>query len=384
MLAIQMNIFMVILLSLIAVHAFFKLNRKAHGYRLFLALIFLTILILILEILSVLLNSSNYSNFITAHKLIDTIGFTLTPLVPILTVLFVYKRTNKYKKISIKSIFLLSVPFVVNSIVSLGSFNFNWMFSITNENIYMRGPLWFVSPMTSYFYYIINLLFLYNVREELNREEVIVLSLLTIIPSSLSIFQLYYFVYLTIWNSVAIAVVINYVFIVHSQTKIDPLTRLGNRIAYEESLSILGRKSNIVLAVINIDLDDFKVINDVFGHHEGDKVLTVFARKLEDIFEGKGVSIRLGGDEFIVFVNENRREIVEKYIETLKNKIDAYNGASNMPYHIKFSYGMAIFNSTYNSIQELIQHSDKLMYEEKNKTIREIPKVSETVQLMWR
>ena len=369
MLAIQLNIFMVILLSLIAVHAFFKLNKKAHDQRLFLALIFLTILILILEILSVLLNSGDYINFITAHKLVDTIGFALTPLVPILALLFVYKKTNKYEKINIKSVFWLSVPLVVNSIVSLGSFNFNWIFAITNENIYMRGPLWLVSPTTSYFYYIINLLLLYNAREKLNREELLILSLFTIIPSLLSVFQLYYFVYLTIWNSVAIAVVINYVFLVHSQTKIDPLTRLGNRIAYDEYLALWGRKSNIVLAVVNIDLDDFKIINDVFGHHEGDKVLRVFARQLEEVFEGKGTSIRLGGDEFIVLVNENRREIVEKYIETLKNNIDTYNKISNSPYQIKFSYGMAIFNNTYNNIHELIQHSDKLMYEEKNKRI---------------
>lgn len=366
-LAIQMNIFMVILLSLIAAHAFFKLNRKAHDQRLFLALIFLTILILILEILSVLLNSGDYIEFITAHKLVDTIGFALTPLVPILAVLFVYKKTNKYKKINIKSVFLLSVPLVVNSIVSLGSFNFNWIFAITNENIYMRGPLWFVSPITSYFYYIINLLLLYNVREKINREELLILSLFTIIPSLLSVFQLYYFVYLTIWNSVAIAVVINYVFLVHSQTKIDPLTRLGNRIAYDEYLALWERKRNIVLAVVNIDLDDFKIINDVFGHHEGDKVLRVFARQLEEVFEGKGVSIRLGGDEFIVLVNENRREIVEKYIETLKDNIDTYNKINDRPYHVKFSYGMAIFNNTYNNIHELIQHSDKLMYEEKRK-----------------
>lgn len=345
----------------------FKLNRKAHDHRVFLALVLVTILILILEILSVLLNSGNYIDFITVHKLVDTLGFTLAPLAPILALLFAYKKTNKYKKINIKSAFWLSVPLVVNSIASLGSFNFNWLFAITNENVYMRGPLWLISPMTSYFYYLINILFLYNAREKLNREELLIISLLTVIPSLLSVFQLYYFVFLTIWNSVAIAIVINYVFIVHSQAKIDPLTRLGNRIAYGEYLASLERKSNIVLAVINIDLDGFKIINDVLGHHEGDKVLKVFARQLEEVFEGNGVSIRLGGDEFIVLVNENRRETVEKYIETLKNNINTYNEAGSMPYHIKFSYGMAIFNSTYNSIHELVQHSDKLMYEEKNK-----------------
>lgn len=366
-----MNVFMVILLSLIAVHAFFKLERKAQvAHRLFLALIFLTILILILEIFSVLLNSNTYIDFITAHKLVDTVGFTLTPLVPILAVLFVYKRTNKYKNISSKSVLWLSVPFVINSILSLGSFNFNWIFAITNENIYMRGPLWLVSPMTSYFYYVINLLFLYKIREKLNREELLIFSLLTLIPCLLSIFQLYYFVYLTIWNSVVIAVIINYIFIVHSQTKIDPLTRLGNRRAYDEYLAILSRNSELTLAVVNIDLDDFKHINDIFGHHEGDKVLRVFARRLEEVFDGKGVAIRLGGDEFIVLVNENRREIVEKYIETLKHNSNTYNETISMPYHIKFSYGIAVFNNTYNNIQELVQYSDKLMYEEKNRRVK--------------
>ncbi len=367
MLAIQMNIFMVILLSSIAIHAWLKLDRKENIHRLFLVIIFLTMLILILEILSVLLNSSNYISFITAHKLVDTLGFTLAPLVPVCAALYVYKRTNKYKRININKFLWVSVPFVVNSILSIGSFKFNWIFAVTNENIYVRGPLFFVSPMTSYFYYIINLLILYEAREKLSREELIILSSFTVIPSLLSIFQLYYFIYLTIWNSVAITVVINYIFIVYSQTKLDTLTRLGNRIAFEECLTILNRKSNIVLAVINIDLDDFKIINDVFGHHEGDKVLRLFARQLEEVFEGKGVSIRLGGDEFIVLINENQSEILEKYIKTLNNNINAYNEGSNMSYHIKFSYGMAIFNNTYNSIHELIQHSDKLMYEEKKK-----------------
>jgi len=362
-----MNIFMVILLSSIAIHACLKLDRKENIHRLFLTLIFLTILILILEIMSVVLNSSDYINFIIVHKLVDTIGFILAPLVAISATLYVYKRTNKYKTININKFLWLSVPFVVNSIVALGSFKFNWIFGITNENIYVRGPLFLVSPIASYFYYIINLFVLYNARKKINREELLILSLFTIIPSLLSIFQLFYFIYLTIWNSVAIAVVINYVFLLHGQTKIDPLTGLGNRIAYDEYLTILKRKNKIILAVINIDLDDFKSINDLFGHHEGDKVLKLFAKQLGDVFDGKGVCLRLGGDEFIVLMAEDQREIIEKYIKTLENNINAYNESNDRPYRIQYSYGMTIFNNTYNEIYELIQHSDKLMYEEKKK-----------------
>ncbi|MDD4599510.1 hypothetical protein SDC9_03950 [bioreactor metagenome] len=367
LLTIQVNIFMVILLASILVHACYKMNSKEQVNRLFLTLISLTTLILILEILSVLLNNSNYINFITVHKLVNILGFFLAPLVPICTLLYVYRRTNKYKKINFNTLIWLSVPFVVNSVISLGSYNFNWIFAVTNENSYMRGPLWLVSPLTSYFYYFINLWLLYNVRKEHNREELLTLSLLTVIPFLLSIIQLYYFVYLTIWNSVAIAIVINYIYIVHSQTKLDPLTGLGNRVAYNEYLANLRRKNDIMLAVLNIDLDDFKSINDVHGHHEGDKVLRLFARQLEDVFVGKGVAIRSGGDEFMILINENKKEVVEKYINILNNKIDAYNEGNPMPYSIKFSYGMAIFDNIYNNIDELIHHSDKLMYEAKKK-----------------
>ena len=140
------------------------------------------------------------------------------------------------------------------------------------------------------------------------------LSLLILSPGVLSVFQLYFFVYLTLWNSIAIAVVVNYILIVQSQIKIDPLTRLGNRAAYDEQIESLSRKENLILTVANIDLDNFKTINDTYGHQEGDKVLRLFAERIKEVFDGKGVSIRLGGDEFIVLVNENRREIVETYI----------------------------------------------------------------------
>lgn len=367
MLVIQVNIFMVLLLASIAVHAGFKLDRKEQDHRAFLRLLLLTIVILILEMISVLLSSSEYINFMFAQKLVNVAGFALAPFVPICAILYVYKITNKYQKIDRNKLLWLSVPLVINSIISLGSWSFFWIFGITNENSYVRGPLFLVSPLTSYFYYIVCLLVVYDNRKKLSKEEVFILSLPVGVPAVLSFFQLYFFVFLTIWNSVAVAVVINYIYLIYRQTKIDPLTGLSNRIAYDEYLKRLHRKNNIALAVITIDLDDFKSINDVFGHHEGDNVLKLFARMLEDAFAGKGVPIRWGGDEFIVLVNEHKSEIVEKYVTTLDEKIEAYNKNGYKPYQIKFSYGMTIFDSTYNNVYELVQQSDKLMYEKKQK-----------------
>jgi diguanylate cyclase (GGDEF)-like protein len=360
-----MNIFMLILLSSIAVYTCFESKKGDQANRLFSILTFLTIAQLILEILSVVLNSSYYSNFIVAHKAVDTLGFTLAPTVPIVAAFYTYKRTNKSRKIPIN--YWLTAPLAVNTLLSLGSYHYNWIFNITDENLYTRGPLFLVSPVTSYFYYTVHLIVVYRNRKKVNKEELIGLGCLTLIPAALSVVQLYYFIYLTIWNSVAIAVIINYIIITRNRAKYDPLTGLGNRTAYDEYIASLSGQSSIVLSVINIDMDDFKSINDVFGHKEGDRVLQLFAGQLKKVFDGAGVIIRLGGDEFLIFLNMRNRIILEQRIKELNDRIEAYNESSNKPYRIQFSYGIAIFDDSYANIHEFIQHSDKLMYEEKRK-----------------
>ena len=366
MLIVQLNFFMLLLLSGISVHAWYKLDRKDPAYQPFFRLLSMTMLILLLEIFSDLLNSELYLHLIALHKMIDMLGFLLAPVVPVLAVLYVYKRICRYKKIPAGIALLLSLPFVANAIFSVGSIWFHWIFTIDADNLYQRGPLFFISPLACYFYYFVNAGILLRVRDRISREELLVLSLFTIVPAILSVVQLYYFIYLTIWNSIAVAVVINYIFIVNSQIKIDPLTRLGNRIAYTEYLAVLGRKTDIVLAVINMDLDDFKTINDTCGHQEGDLVLQLFAGQMESVFGENGLCIRWGGDEFMVLLRESRLEIIESYIAALNRRIDRCNEERQKPYQIRFSAGVAVFNDSCRSFDALIEQSDKLMYAAKN------------------
>ncbi|MHC1760183.1 MAG: GGDEF domain-containing protein [Negativicutes bacterium] len=356
-----------ILLAIISIHAYYKLDRKETAHRYFFVLVLLTLVILILEILSVALNSGLDRRYLMVHKLVDTLGFTLAPLVPICAILYLYSRTNKTPKMDKKILWGLAAPLVANSLLSLGSYHYHWLFSITAENTYVRGPLFIISPLTSYFYYFLYLWVLYTNRAKFQREEFHIFGLLTLIPAVMSVFQLYFFIYLTIWNSMAIAVVINYIFIVHSQTKLDSLTGLGNRVTYNEYLANLQRKNHIVLSVVTIDLDHFKRINDKWGHQEGDKVLKIFAAQLKSVFDGKGVCVRLGGDEFVVLIYENQYEVVEAYIKELIDKVNDDNERMDLPCPIHFSYGMTIFNDTYQNLQELVRHSDRLMYQEKQK-----------------
>jgi diguanylate cyclase (GGDEF)-like protein len=362
MLMIQLDVFMILLLVSIAIHACGKLDRRVLANRLFIDLILLTISILTLEILSVVLNSPE---FIVMAKIVNTAGFAIVPLLPILAMLYVHRKANPKQKISVKRFKWVMVPFLLNAILAIGSCQFGWIFSVTYENLYTRGPFFFISPLTSYFYYMIHFLVLYNNRNKINHEEMTALSLFSFIPAVLSVFQLYYVIYLTIWNSVAIAVAINYISILHGLSKRDLLTGLGNRVAYDEYLKNFNGKKHIVLGTVIMDLDNFKRVNDVFGHQAGDQALKTFAGQLELVFRGKGLAIRLGGDEFIVLLQENQRVVVEKYIQNLKKRLMDYNQSGVVPYDIQFSYGIAVFDASCHSIHDFIWESDKLMYQNK-------------------
>lgn len=367
LLAIQMNIFTALLLCCIVLHANFRLDKKEAVNKLFLTLLSLSLFVLVLEIFSVLLNTPDYVRWIVLHKVVDTTGFFLTPLVPVAAILYSYKRIRPCKNPPAGMLKWLVIPCCVNGVLALASCFWPALFYITDDNTYMRGTLFFMSPLISYFCYFFHLVFLYRNRKRMNKETLVVLSSLSALPAFLSVLQLQYFVYLTIWNSIALALVVNYIFIMYSQAKYDRLTGLGNRLTYEECLAGLYGERHALLSVINIDLDDFKQINDLFGHQEGDRALKFFAEQLKTVFAENGEAIRLGGDEFIILLRERRNDKLEAYMKNLKERVELFNRHNEMSYNLQFSYGMAVFDRSYGDIYEFIRHSDRLMYEAKQR-----------------
>ncbi|WOE70791.1 GGDEF domain-containing protein [Hydrogenimonas thermophila] len=146
----------------------------------------------------------------------------------------------------------------------------------------------------------------------------------------------------------------------------DPLTDLYNReflSEYAEKVLKENRRKGESVTLIFLDLDNFKSVNDNYGHEEGDQVLKNVATILKNSFRDHDVIIRYGGDEFIVLAQLNRVEIsdLNSVLMSLKERIEE----NFKKYGISISYGMAIYPLETDNLKDLIHLADQRMYEQK-------------------
>lgn len=150
----------------------------------------------------------------------------------------------------------------------------------------------------------------------------------------------------------------------------DPLTRLLNRRSAEERLAFAleqSRCDNEPVAILLIDLDRFKPVNDTHGHHAGDHVLVEIAGRMRRTMRRGDIVSRLGGDEFLVaLVPGAERPILEKIITKLLTAIrEDIEIGPQLRVHVDASIGVALFPDHGTDLNTLLRSADAAMYEVK-------------------
>jgi diguanylate cyclase (GGDEF)-like protein/PAS domain S-box-containing protein len=153
-----------------------------------------------------------------------------------------------------------------------------------------------------------------------------------------------------------------------SLSLIDELTGLYNRrgfLAVTEQHVAAIRRDNKIPIVLYADLDGLKIINDSYGHHEGDRALATAAQILNGTFRSSDILARLGGDEFVALAAIEADEGAESLTDRLREQFDAHNALRSRPYNLSVSVGVANFEDDRYSIEDLMAQADRAMYEEK-------------------
>jgi len=152
---------------------------------------------------------------------------------------------------------------------------------------------------------------------------------------------------------------------------VDELTNISNRrgfLAVANQILHLCSRQKIPAALVFLDLDRFKFINDRFGHEEGDRALLAFAQQLVASFRVSDTLARLGGDEFVVLLTNTSKVQAEHLVEKFKQSLIKSNEVGSRGYDILFSHGiMEFLPDKHSNINDLLTDSDILMFDLKRK-----------------
>ncbi|WP_051202099.1 putative bifunctional diguanylate cyclase/phosphodiesterase [Ferrimonas senticii] len=148
----------------------------------------------------------------------------------------------------------------------------------------------------------------------------------------------------------------------------DPLTQLANRAKFVAHLrqQINQRSSSERMALLFLDLDRFKHINDTYGHSCGDELLVEAAQRLQKVVRGTDMLCRFGGDEFLILVSDIPSEtIVNELGQRILDSIAQPFWIDQQPFYISTSIGVAMWPQDGDQSETLIKHADLAMYHAK-------------------
>jgi len=152
------------------------------------------------------------------------------------------------------------------------------------------------------------------------------------------------------------------------QASHDPLTGLKNRRRFEEDLRIelaRSRREKTVGAVLMLDLDNFKQVNDTLGHSAGDRTIAEIAAVLSGRMRATDVVARLGGDEFAIVLPRCDLDEAEEIAEAIANAIRLHTPAGEAAPPLTASIGIATFGPSTESYDTVLSAADHAMYEAK-------------------
>jgi len=146
----------------------------------------------------------------------------------------------------------------------------------------------------------------------------------------------------------------------------DPLTGIYNRHYFNNYIEDFKRdKRNVEMALIMLDVDRFKHINDHYGHNIGDIVLVEVAGLLQSQARGSDFVVRFGGDEFLIVLQDSDEVAIKAYVERIHTALDIWNRNTDLLEHnMEFSIGCDVFEEG-KHIMDVIRTADERMYANK-------------------
>lgn len=276
--------------------------------------------------------------------------------------LHIYKNHARYRR----NLRYVAIPLLFEFVCLLYNLCGNGiMFTISADNTYSRGFYSIIGYISVYLYLLYSIYLVYHSREE---------------GVNLDFFPIFYFMgpcvlgiviqflrygITSSWISVAISLTFVQMQVYSENISTDSLSGLYNRRYLDRVLANKERLSRFSVFGIMMDVNDFKQINDRYGHSMGDQAIRVMGNILSKALPDGGIPIRYAGDEFVaLLICEDPNEVFATMTE-INRRLDVFNRSGAEPFKISVSMGYAKLDPS--DTETFLREMDERMYEEKRR-----------------
>lgn len=279
---------------------------------------------------------------------LSAVGYSLRPMIP----LFLITMAGHYSK---KMYRLICVPAIINVLVAFSALFCKAAFSYTADNQFVRGPLSFTPFLVAGFYAICLLTLAFRQSKSGGMREGMIISALLLLICSSTFFESVLHIPFVQNPSIACAITFYYLFLHSNLNNRDPLTgALTRRRFYLDA----DKNKFKLSAVISVDLNNLKILNDKYGHLEGDRALSAITGVIYRNIGLKANLYRVGGDEFMVLCFRMQESEIKEMIHRIQNDLD------DTKYQCAIGYAVCSESLNFEQVCQLADHA---MYDNKRK-----------------
>ena len=362
-----------IILMLTILYSQRQMQAASAVQRQFNGMIGVTIFMLVIDAACWMLDGTTFPMARVLNYTVESIYYALHVTMPFFWAIYVELALSADMKAARRRLFIAGIPLVL--LIAFLPFNIRlgWVFSIDAKNVYHRE--WGLIAYAVYTY--AALLYastraLIKAKESIwveDRRRCYTMAFFAVLPSLGGILQAIFYGVSLNWILAAVSVLFVYIDAQNRQISADPLTGLNNRRELSKFLlKECQTQREGTLALIMIDVDGFKQVNDTFGHFYGDTVLQRVANILKLSCKNTQAFIgRYGGDEFCIVYPASDPQAITDLIDLIDDNLRIWNEVHPDVQPIQLSLGYSIYQTDQDDCAEtLIHRADRQMYQIKN------------------
>lgn len=344
-------------------------------HRQFNRMVYATIAILIIDAACWIIDGTTFPYARGLNYFIETWYYFFNIFMPFLWAVYSETALENDAGAARVHIRILSVPLAAFVVLLLFNLKYSMVFEIDAQNVYHRGSWFFLTVALSFAYLgyatIRALSKAFRHRRRNESRQYYMMAAFIVPPAVGGIIQTMHYGISCIWICTVISVILYYIDSLNRQISTEPLTGLNNRRELNKFLTREAKETGNgrpgVLAMVMMDVDRFKEVNDTYGHYYGDTVLITVADILKKSCKSTSAFLaRIGGDEFCIIYPADNIEVVEGLIAKIQYNIITWNAAHKDRIPLSLSLGYSIWDPENDTgIDALYCRADQKMYEDK-------------------